>query len=113
MGVMNISSVGLQILQQLIKIENIMRSLGLLNKEAPSDEALSSDLPFCCDQMQFHEWVQHVLIPSTRYSLSMRQPPPYRSPLSVVAETEMAALSQDTNELLLAIHELDELFRQL
>ena len=113
MSSMSMSPVALQILKQLNKIETIMLDLGLVVEQPPHDRAFDSELPFCCDQMQFHEWVQFVLIPGTRYSLSMRQPPPYRSPLSVVAETEMAGLSQDTNELLLAIRELDELFRQL
>ena len=107
------SPVVMNIMKQLNEIENIMRSIGLYSSEAPPHHAFSSNLPFCCDQMLFHEWLQWVLIPSTRYLLAENKVLPYRNHIFTVAETEMAGLPQDTDDLLSAIHTLDELFRQL
>ena len=103
----------MHILKQLNEIENILRRSGLYSYESPPAHAFSSDLPFCCDQMLFHEWLQWVMIPTTRYLLAENRALPYRNHIFAVAETEMASLPQDTDDLLSAIRTLDELFRQL
>jgi len=107
------SSTVVRILQQLNNIENIMISTGLYSQESPPQVAFASELPFCCDQMQFHQWLQWVLIPGTRYLLAENRPLPYSNHIYAMAETELAGMSKDTDELLLAIRKLDELFRQL
>lgn len=107
------SPVATEILEQLKEIEKILLSLGLYTHEAPSKNAFNSVMPFCCDQMHFHEWLQWVFIPCTRYSLAMGRMVPFRGPVTVMAETEMAGLPQHTDTLLSAIYKLDELLRQL
>lgn len=110
---MTMSSLVSQILDQLGHIEDILRSHGLYSEHAPEASALHSDMPFCCDQMQFHQWLQWVLIPKTRQLLAENRVPPSQNHIYAMAETELAGLSQDTDELLLAIRTLDEMFRQL
>ena len=107
------SPVVAQILKQLTEIENIMLSIGLYSHDSPPQHAFNSELPFCCDQMLFHEWLQWVMIPGTRYLLAENRSLPYTNHIFTVAETEMASLPQHTDDLLLAIRTLDELFRQL
>lgn len=110
---MNMSSLVERILKQLNHIENIMRAIGLYSSQTPPQMAFASNLPFCCDQMPFHQWLQWVLIPGTRYLLAENRSLPYSNHIYTMAETELAVMPQDTDELLRAIQQLDELFRQM
>lgn len=110
---MSISLLIERILKQLSHIENIMRAIGLYSLQSPSQMAFASNLPFCCDQMPFNQWLQWVLIPTTRYLLAENRPLPYSNHIYAMAETELATMPQNTDELLLAIQQLDQLFKQL
>lgn len=40
-----------------------MQRIGRWQSEAPSAEALASQLPFCVDTLSFDQWIQFILIP--------------------------------------------------
>ena len=110
---MSMSPLVVKILEQLNQIENIMHAIGLHTHHAPPPTAFNSAMPFCCDEMSFHQWLQWVLIPGTRYLLVENRELPYQNHIYTMAETELASLPQETDELLLAIRTLDDLLRQL
>ncbi len=101
-----------RIARQIDLIESMLKALDLYTKESPPESALNSSVPFCYDQLPFHEWLQWVLLPKTRYLLEGKLPLPSSSNIHAVAEIEFAQLPFDTDELLMAIRTLDELFRQ-
>lgn len=101
-----------RIARQIDLIESMLLNLGLYTQEAPPESALNSTVPFCYDQLLFHEWLQWVLLPKTRHLLANKLPLPSTSNIHAVAEIEFTQLPYDTDELLLAIRTLDELFKQ-
>lgn len=101
-----------RIARQVDAIECMLNTLGLYSQEPPPESALISTVPFCYDQLPFHEWIQWVLIPKTRHLLASNMPLPSTSNIHAVAEIEFAQLPHDTDELLMAIRALDELFKQ-
>lgn len=101
-----------RIARQIDLIESLLKMLGLYSQTPPPASALQSTVPFCYDQLLFHEWLQWVLVPKTRHLLQNKQPLPGSSNIHAVAEIEFSQLPQDTDELLLAIRTLDELFKQ-
>ncbi len=109
---MNMSPVDADILRQLNEIENVLHSIGLYSSKGPVANAYDRQFLYCRHQMQFHEWLQWVMIPSTRYSVTAGRSLPFRNPLALLAEAEMKVLPQDTKELLGAIRKLDDLVGQ-
>lgn len=107
------SSIVQDILEQLDHIEHILHRTGLHSDQPPPASAINSQMPFCCDQLQFYQWLQWVLIPDTRDLLATGRSLPGQNHIFAVAETELAGLSFDTDELLSAIRRLEQLFRQL
>ncbi|HEY9052859.1 MAG TPA: YqcC family protein [Gammaproteobacteria bacterium] len=101
-----------RIARQIDLIESILKALDLYSQESPPESALNSSVPFCYDQLLFHEWLQWVLLPKTRHLLAYKMPLPSSSNIHAVAEIEFTQLPHDTDELLLAIRTLDELFKQ-
>ncbi|RFQ09873.1 pseudouridine synthase, partial [Pseudomonas sp. ATCC 13867] len=51
------------IADQLLLIEREMRAIGLWGEERPSQEALSSQEPFCVDTLALEEWLQWIFLP--------------------------------------------------
>ncbi|WP_456372448.1 YqcC family protein, partial [Thiolapillus sp.] len=49
--------------RQLQRMEAEMRALGWWSEQPPDPQALASTAPFCHDRMEFHQWLQWVLIP--------------------------------------------------
>ena len=101
-----------QILKQLDIIEQQLVDLELLSQQ-PSEAALNSNMPFACDQMDFHDWLQWVLIPRTRHSIEKNISAGMSSNIAAMAEIELSRISKNTDRLLLAIQQLDELFNQI
>ena len=62
----------LAVMQALETIEQQLQQLALWQGQAPSDAALASRLPFCVDTLEFHEWLQFVLLVRFRALLAAR-----------------------------------------
>ena len=92
----------------LEKLELELRQLALWQLESPSAEALASTLPFCVDTLEFHQWLQFVLLVRLRQMLLLQMPLPRQIALYSMA-TEVYKQSRQTYEPLLAcLAELDE-----
>lgn len=49
----------------LKRLEQILQQLNMWDETPPSAEALASNMPFCYDTLEFHQWLQWVFIPKT------------------------------------------------
>ena len=92
----------------LEKLELELRQLALWQPEAPSAEALASTLPFCVDTLDFHQWLQFILLVRLRQMLTLQMPLPRQIALYPMA-TEVYKQSLQTHAPLLeCLAELDE-----
>ena len=94
-----------QILEQL---ELELKRLDLWQESAPAAEALASTLPFCVDTLEFHQWLQFVLLLRLRQILLLQMPLPTQIAIYPMA-TEVYKQSRPHHEQLIAcLAELDE-----
>ena len=66
-------------------LEEELKLQALWQAEAPSPEALESTLPFCVDSLEFHQWLQFVLIARLRQMMALSIPLPVQSALHPMA----------------------------
>ena len=74
-----------QVEQLLLALEEELKLQALWQAEAPSPEALESTLPFCVDSLEFHQWLQFVLIARLRQMMALSIPLPVQSALHPMA----------------------------
>ena len=115
---MNISSPGVSALeerpekieQQIRRIEQLLKEMGLYSDQRPEDSAFNSTVPFCYDTMSFLDWLQWVMFPKTRDLISRELPLPTVSEIHPLAEEEFKLIDLETDALLEEIGVLDRLF---
>ena len=100
------------LLSQLDLIEQEMRQIGLWASEAPSAEALASQMPFCYDTLFFHEWLQWIFIPRMREMIQAGTRPPSACVIAPLAEHSFAEMAQETTKLEALIEHFDALAEQ-
>jgi uncharacterized protein YqcC (DUF446 family) len=100
-----------QLLFLLDAIETEMNNQGLWAEAPPSDEALNSPEPFCVDTLEFHEWVQWIMVPRFRHMVQVRYPLPSNSDIHPMAEEAFKLNSADTKALLHLIQQVDACLR--
>ncbi len=94
--------------QILGQLELELKRLDLWQESAPAAEALASTLPFCVDTLEFHQWLQFVLLLRLRQILLLQMPLPTQIALYPMA-TEVYKQSRPHHEQLIAcLAELDE-----
>ena len=72
--------------QLLNRLAQHMQAAALWSEQPPSDEALASTLPFCCDTLTFENWLQFVFIPKMSHMLAHRMPLPQALVIAPMAE---------------------------
>jgi uncharacterized protein YqcC (DUF446 family) len=97
----------LRVAELVDAIEQEMRRLELWAEEPPPVAAMASRVPFCYDTLKFWQWLQWILVPRMRLILADGEPLPAASEIAPLAEVEFRRLSQDTQQLLALIRELD------
>lgn len=65
-----------QINTVLIHIQSLMSTEGFWSDIDIDSSALNSQQPFCCDTMNFNEWLQFVFIPKMQFLIDTRKPLP-------------------------------------
>ncbi len=93
----------------LLRVEAELRRLGLWQSKPPSAEALASELPFCCDTLDFHQWLQFVLIERMKALIEAGHPLPSQSGIAPLAEEWFAGTDTDSRQLVRLLEELDNL----
>lgn len=99
--------------QNLQNIENALKELELwaLDEQGrPSEDAFLSSIPFCLDTMEFHQWLQFVLLPKMRELLQTPENLPKKMAIHAAAEEYYRGKWREMRSLLHALRKLDALF---
>lgn len=65
-----------QVVFLLKELEFTLQRLQLWQEEAPSAAALASTQPFALDTLEFHQWLQFILLERFRVMLTVGEPLP-------------------------------------
>ena len=93
----------------LLELEAEMRSLGWWEETKPPASALTSQQPFCLDQLAFEQWLQWVFLPRMKTILEAGEPLPGQSAIFVYAEECLRHHGSRPAHLLALIKRFDEL----
>ena len=97
-----------QLQELLAQLEVELRAQQLWSAVAPSNEALSSVMPFMYDTLKLPEWLQWVFVPRLRALLDANGQLPFQSNIHPLAEHEWAkGVEFETRELLLLLASID------
>ncbi len=94
-------------------LQQELTQLGLWSNVSPSSQALSSVEPFCIDTLEFHEWLQFVLIPRMDTIIKLKQGLPYAPKIAPAAQVYMRNNSRLTVKLIEALQTFDKLAKKL
>lgn len=96
----------------LAEIEYELRSLELWQEKRPPEQAFRSDEPFFMNTMEFHEWLQFVLIERLRAMIENNDELPNKVALFPYA-FEVYKYDKSTKmKLLKLIYKFDSIFRE-
>jgi uncharacterized protein YqcC (DUF446 family) len=85
-----------------------LQRLNLWQEQQPSALELSSSAPFCCDTLNFEQWLQFVFITKVRLMINQGQSLPTKIALTPMAEVSFKHLSSHTESLLVIIENIDK-----
>ncbi|GGB83135.1 hypothetical protein GCM10011352_06210 [Marinobacterium zhoushanense] len=97
-----------QVLPLLMEIEREMRALDLWSQTMPDAQALMSQQPFCIDTLEFHEWVQWLLLPRLQHLVLEQLPLPESCAVAPMAEEAFKLMEENTEHLLELLEQLDQ-----
>ncbi|MCL6271755.1 YqcC family protein [Sansalvadorimonas sp. 2012CJ34-2] len=92
----------------LLELETSLKELGLWSGMPPSVEAMSSQLPFCVDKMDFTEWLQWIYLPRMRAIIDHGSDLPVGSSIHPYAEEALKGMGERITPLLKIVARLDE-----
>lgn len=98
-----------KILFLLDALEEELKEIKWWEERSPTDEALSSCVPFCADTLTFTQWLQWVYLPKMRDYVITNGKAPAKSNLYAIAEIAWAGSAQDCARLYSIIQALDVL----
>ena len=98
-------------LRLMAEIEQELRRHGQWEGQAPSDQALASRLPFCCDTLRFTQWLQWVFIPHTRALAEAGRRMPETSCIQPMAEEALRGCPWETRPLLQLLGRFDRMIQ--
>ena len=94
--------------QLLQALEQELKQLELWQQEPPSAQALASTLPFCIDTLEFHQWLQFILIARLRQMLVLAMGLPGQSALHAMASEVYKEEMMRMQTLVTLLAQLDE-----
>lgn len=94
---------------QLLLIEQELRSLGWWDEVSPGDAALASQAPFCVDTLAFEQWLQWIFLPRMKVILENGLELPHASGIRVMAEEVYRERLVEVGRLLDALGAFDRL----
>jgi uncharacterized protein YqcC (DUF446 family) len=97
--------------RQLQRMEEEMRALDWWSEVPPAPDAMASTAPFCHDRMEFHQWLQWVLIPGFRQLVEQQSPLPGKCAIAPMAE--IAWREEDPARVRTLVRVLDDFDRQV
>lgn len=93
----------------LADIECEMRRLAYWRQTQPSAQDLASKLPFCCDTLEFPQWLQFIFLSRMRFILDSGMPLPTTCGISPYAEEYFKQSGKDATALLKHLQAIDKL----
>lgn len=93
----------------LAEIEAVLRELELWQAQPPAPPALASREPFCVDTLDFHQWLQFVLLPRLQQLLDSGAPLPGGALIHPMVAEAYRGGGVDTRALEAALERLDHL----
>ena len=97
------------VLRELGILQLELQTIGLWSDVAPSEKALLSTEPFCCDLMSFAEWLQWIFIPRLSYLAENKGQLPQKSGVYPMAEVAFKDLQGNVKGLFGSIERMDTL----
>ena len=99
------------IVEQINKLEQELKDLNLWGGEAlrPSDKDLSSTSPFCLDTIEFHQWLEYVLIARFRSMIEADMALPQAMMTHTYAQEKYRGQWSNYRNLIGILQELDKL----
>ncbi|MFP8967148.1 YqcC family protein [Pokkaliibacter sp. CJK22405] len=97
----------------LRELQTTLQQNNLWSTLPPSEEAMASTAPFCCDLMPFENWLQWLFIPRMQAILDARVTLPNECAIQPMAEVAFKDYRQDTRALTALIGRLDQSINQL
>jgi uncharacterized protein YqcC (DUF446 family) len=101
-----------QVAEQLLLIERELRVLGWWSDSPPSDEALSSQEPFCVDTLEFEQWLQWIFLPRMKIILEQDLPLPNASGILEMAEMVYTTRQDEVRFLQKLLKQFDQLITE-
>jgi len=97
-----------KVAELLIDIESELRKLGLWSQIPPTEQALTSDQPFCVDTLTLSQWLQFIFLPTLYQLMESNEALPQRCGVAPMAEEYFRGSQLATDALIKALHQLDE-----
>ncbi|MCI5576140.1 MAG: YqcC family protein [Succinivibrio sp.] len=96
----------------LQQIEQELIALGLWSygKNRPNDKAFLSTTPFFMDTMEFHQWLEFVLIPKITVLLETQEQLPANVQIHTFAQEVYRGKWHEYKQLITKLKEFDKLF---
>ncbi len=96
---------------KLNQLEQELRALELWGGEdkAPSAKALSSDQPFCIDTLEFHQWLEYLLIAKLNMMIESGSPLPPKMMVHTYAQEKYRGEWSKYRNLIGVLQNLDAL----
>ncbi|WP_052056395.1 YqcC family protein [Colwellia psychrerythraea] len=92
----------------LVDLTFELKLLNLWQIPLPTEEALSSSAPFCCDTLAFEQWLQFIFIPKITMMINHQQALPSKISITPMAEEAFKHLSMSAKSVLGVIHKIDK-----
>lgn len=101
----------LAIALELDRLEAELKALDLWGGERkrPDPEALSSNSPFCMDTLEFHEWLEYIMIERFRQLIAMQAPLPPKMLVHTYAQEHYRGEWSKYRNLIGLLQKLDRL----
>jgi len=106
------SAKSIAIAETLLDIEKELRGLQLWDFEMPSQEALSSTLPFSVDTLNFPQWLQFIFLPRLTILLEQSASLPTYCGVAPMAEQYFQVLSVDSVAIIAHLQKIDTLLSE-
>ncbi len=94
----------------LDQLRTLLQQHKLWEAEAPAPERLQSTEPFAVDTLEFHQWLQFIMIPEFEHRIEHNLALPKGFAVSPMATECWRGCWGERRQLILTLRELDELF---
>ena len=98
-----------QILRELGALQREIQNVGLWSDLSPTEEAMMSSEPFCCDSMSFTSWLQWIFVPRMLYMIESESALPAKSGMHPMAVEALAEMQGQAKGILDSVKRLDVL----